>query len=186
MNDSEGRPLMVRMFPDYADTVVWFGGPVQYDVSGLTEGLVRALEDWEQSYYDSLTTDENWKSAEVARQFTAEGNRLAERVADELGDGYEVQFSSYEPGVLPRRFRGAHPALNPRAAAAFAELAAALTAEQKRSDNAACAPGGEDSEWFAVAPRTGAIFKPHRKMHPVWAQARGIQMRLFHSWQHRR
>jgi hypothetical protein len=160
MNDSEGQPRMVRMFPDYADTVLWFGGPVPYDESGLTEGLVRELEDWEQSYYDSLTPDEDWKSAELARQFTAEGNRLAGRVADELGDGYDVQFSSYEPGVPPRRFRGARTALNPRATAAFAELAAALIAEQKRFDEAARAPGGEDSEWFAVAPLTGAIFKP--------------------------
>lgn len=153
---------MVRMFPDYADTVLWFGGPVPYDESGLTEGLVRELDDWEQSYYDSLTPDEDWKSAELARQFTAEGNRLAERVADELGDGYEVQFSSYEPGVPSRRFRGAHLALNPRATAALAELAAALTTERARFGNVARAPGGENSEWFAVAPLTGAIFKPHR------------------------
>jgi hypothetical protein len=160
MDDREDQPQMVRMFPDYADTVLWFGGPVPYDESGLTEGLVRELEDWEQSYYDSLTPDEDWKSAELARQFTAEGNRLAGRVADELGDGLEVEFSSYEPGVPPRRFRGARPALNPRATAAFAKLAAALIAERERFDEAARAPGGEDSEWFAVAPLTGAIFKP--------------------------
>jgi hypothetical protein len=162
MNDSEGQPQMVRMFPDYADTVLWFGGLVSYDESGLTEGLVRELEDWEQSYYDSLTPYEDWKSAELARQFTADGNRLAERVAEELGDGYEVQFNSYEPGVPPRRFRGARPGLNPRATAAFAELAAALTAEQERLANVASAPDGENNEWFAVAPLTGAIFKPHQ------------------------
>ncbi|HRO31757.1 hypothetical protein [Citricoccus sp.] len=162
MNDSVGQRPVVRMFPDYADTVLWFGGPVPYDESGLTDGLVRELEDWEQSYYDSLTPDEDWKSAELARQFTAEGNRLAQRVADELGDGYQVQFSTYETGVPPRRFRGTRPVLNPRATAAFGELEAALIAERKRSDNAASAPDGDNSEWFAIAPLTGAIFKPHR------------------------
>ncbi|HRO29007.1 MULTISPECIES: hypothetical protein [Micrococcaceae] len=162
MNDSEGQPPVVRMFPDYADTVLWFGGPVPYDESGLSEGLVRELEDWEQSYCDSLTPDEDWKSSELARQFTAEGNRLAQRVADELGDGYEVQFSSYEPGVPPRRFRGARSSLNPQAAAAFGELEATLIAEQEKSDNVAGVPDGDNSEWFAVAPLTGAIFRPHR------------------------
>jgi hypothetical protein len=161
MDDSEGQPQMVRMFPDYADTVLWFGDPVPYDESGLTDGLVRELGDWEHSYYDSLTPDEDWKSAELARRFTTEGNRLAGRVAEELGDGYEVQFSSYEPGVPPRRFRGASPALNPRSTAAFAQLAAALAAEREGFGNPND-PGGQDPEWFAVAPLTGAVFKPHR------------------------
>jgi hypothetical protein len=53
----------------------------------------------------------SWKSAELERHFTAEGNRLAARVANALVDGYEVQFSSCEPGVRPRRFRGSHPSL---------------------------------------------------------------------------
>lgn len=162
MNDREGQPQMVRMFPDYADTVLWFGEPIPYGISGLTDGLVRELEAWERSYYDSLTPDEDWKSAELARQFTAAGNRLAGRVADELGDGYEVQFRSYEPDVPPRSFRGKRPGLNPRAAAAFGELAAALNAERERFDEAVSAPGGEGSEWFAVARLTGAVFKPHR------------------------
>jgi hypothetical protein len=162
MNDREGQPQVVRMFPDYADTALWLSEPVPYEVSGLTDGLVRELEAWEQFYYDSLTPDEDWKSAELARQFTAEGNRLAGRVADELGDGYEVQFRSYEPDVPVRTFRGKRPTLNPRAAAAFGELVADLNAERERLDEAVSASGGEGSEWFAVAPLTGVIFKPHR------------------------
>ncbi|GAA4282611.1 hypothetical protein GCM10022261_01420 [Brevibacterium daeguense] len=141
------------MFPDYAGTVLWLGDPVAYGSSGLTDGLIRDLKAWEQCYYDALTPDLEWRSAELARQYTEEGNQLAARVADELGDGYEVEFRSFEPGAGRRRFHGTGAALNARAAAAFAELAATLKAEQEQS-------GGDDG--YAFAPVSGNIFKPPR------------------------
>ncbi|MGG5170554.1 hypothetical protein ACQR35_00030 [Pseudarthrobacter sp. J1738] len=159
----EDRCPTVRMFPDYADTVLWFDDPVDYDLAGLTQGLVRDLRVWEQSYYESLTPDLDWKSAELARRFTLEGNRLARRVADELGDGYEIEFNSYEKNVPTRRFRGTGPALNARAAAAFDALAAALQAKQDEISRArTAAQRGENTGWFAYSPLSDTVFKPPR------------------------
>lgn len=153
--------LVVRLFPDYADTVVWFGGPVEYDVTGLSQGLIRDLSVWEQAYYESLTPDLEWKSAVLARQFTVEGNRLARRVADELGDGYEVEFKSYQRDVPVSRFRGTGPAHNPGAAAAFAALASAMRAEQDEVSHARnAARRVEGTGWFAYSPLSDTAFKP--------------------------
>lgn len=162
MGTEKSQRQIVRMFPDYADTVLWFGGPVAYRFSGLTPELVRGLKDWEQSYYDSLTPDLEWKSAELVRQFTEEGEHLARRVADELGDGYEVELKSYEQGVPSSRFRGTRATLNPRAATAFDELTASLRAELRNSIRSATSHSGEAPEWFAYAPLPRTSFKPDR------------------------
>ena len=144
----KNRRLTVRMFPDYAGTVLWFGGPVSYEDSGLTQGLVRALQSWEESYYQSMTPDIEWVSAEAAHRYTAEGNRLAGCVAEELGERYDVAFASYEDGVPGRIFHASGPALNAKAVAAFDALAAAMRTEQ------------EGSGWFAWSPLSGNRFMP--------------------------
>jgi hypothetical protein len=157
---AKDRRPTVRMFPDYADTVLWFDGPVDYDLTGLTPDLLHALTAWEQSYY-SLTSDFDWTSEDAARRFTAEGNLLARRVADEIGDGYDVELATYEENVPARRFRGTGPALNAQAAAAFAVLTAAVQAEQEEVDRAMEATRRtEDTGWFAYAPLSSTVFKP--------------------------
>lgn len=149
------------MFPDYAGTVLWFRDPVGYDLAQLSGGLVHDLARWEQSYYDALTPNIGWKSADLARRFTAEGNRLAQRVADELGDGYEIEFASYEEDVPTRRFRGKGPALNLRASAAFDALAVAVKAEKEETYRArAAARRGESHGWVAYSPLSNTVFKP--------------------------
>jgi hypothetical protein len=160
---AKDRRPTVRMFPDYADTVLWFEGPVDYDLTGLTPDLLHDLTAWEQSYYDSLTSDFDWTSEDEARRFTAEGNLLARRVADEIGDGYDVELATYEENAPARRFRGRDPALNARAAAAFAVLAAAAAAEaeEEEVDQAREATRRtEDTGWIAYAPLSGTVFKP--------------------------
>lgn len=153
----------MRLFPDYAGTVLWFAGPVDYQLSGLTPELVDELRDWEQFYYDVLTPELDWSSPELAHQYTVKGNHLAGRVADELGDGYEVEFRSYEPGAPRRRFRGTGHALNPWAVAAFDELVAALRTEQDRTASALTAShNGDRTGWVAYAPLSGTTFKPHQ------------------------
>ena len=151
------------MFPDYAGTVLWFGGPVRYEDSGLTQELIHALQSWEESYYHSMTPDFEWVSAEAAHRFTAEGNRLAERLADELGEGYEIGFASYEDDVPARTFHASGPAHNANAVAAFNALAAALQTEVEASDpTRAAAQRGGGSGWYAWAPLSGTPFKPPR------------------------
>jgi hypothetical protein len=120
---------VVRLFPDYAGSVLWLPQPVDaqpitYEASCLDRGLVTDLIRWEIAYYDALDDDFGWQSAALASAFTADGVALALRLAVQLGAGFDVEFASYEAGVATRRFRSEFPADNPRAAAAFTALAA--------------------------------------------------------------
>ena len=156
----EAMRLTVRMFPDYAGTVLWFRDPVDYDLAQLSGGLVHDLDRWEQSYYEALTPDFGWKSADLARRFTTEGNRLAQRVADELGNGYEIEFASYEEDVPTRRFCAKGPALNLRASGAFDVLALAVKTEDEEAYRArAAVRHGDSHAWYAYSPLSHAIFK---------------------------
>ncbi|WEO78265.1 hypothetical protein BJQ94_04290 [Cryobacterium sp. SO2] len=113
----------MRLFPDYAGSVLWFPHPVAYADTGLDPALVTDLIRWEIGYYDSLDADFDWRSADLASAFTADGVALALRLAVQLGAGFDIEFASYEAGVATRRFRSEFPADNPGAAAAFTALA---------------------------------------------------------------
>jgi hypothetical protein len=124
---------VVRLFPDYAGSVLWLpkpvnaqpvnAQPVNYSASGLDAALVTDLIRWEIAYYDALDADFDWRSAALASAFTADGVALALRLAVQLGAGFDIEFASYEAGVATRRFRSEFPADNPRAAAVFTALA---------------------------------------------------------------
>lgn len=79
----ERKRLCVRMFPDWAATVLWFNGPVDYEGSGRSTPQVRGLETWERTYYDGLTPGVESRSPALAGTHHAEGDRLAARVAEE-------------------------------------------------------------------------------------------------------
>lgn len=149
------RRRTVRMFPDYADTVLWCGGPVPYSMSGLSRKLVRDLVAWEQFYYDALRADLVWKSAELSRDFTQQGDRLAARLAQELGEGYEVEFRSYEPGVPARICRESGAARNPCAVTAFDRIVRELGCDADESESSATEHPDADRKWSAYAPRSG-------------------------------
>jgi len=118
-----GAGAVVRLFPDYAGSVLWFPEPVDYGASLLDDALVTDLIRWEIGYYDALDADFDWQSPALARAFTADGVALALRLAVQLGAGFDIEFASYETGVATRRFRSQFAADNPQAAAAFTELA---------------------------------------------------------------
>ena len=158
MTTPDGQPrLRIRLFPDYAGTVLWLDEPISYELSGLSPELVHSLEAWEESYYRSLTPDFEWVSDGAARDFTAEGNRLAQRLADELGDGYDVSFKSYEDGVPRRIFRSSGAAPNTGAVDAFNKLS---TARPVKESGRAAGPTGNDAGWYAWAPLSDASFPP--------------------------
>ncbi len=127
---TEYATSVVRLFPDYAGSAIWFWEPVPYEVTGLSSDLVRDLQAWEESYYGGLDAYA-WRSADLGDAFAAEGKRLAHRLASELGDEFAVEYDVLaEPGR--RRVRGPGPPRNPAAAAAFRELAAEARAEHAR------------------------------------------------------
>ena len=136
---------VVHVHPDYAESCLWLSVPVHYALTGLSNDLVDQLKGWEQSYYDGLTSDLAWRSAELEDEFSDVGRRLGRQLARELGDGFEVEVSS-------TRFRGRGPATNPRAEAAFRALADERGVEDDELRHAA-QRGGDELLWVAD-PRT--------------------------------
>lgn len=149
------------MFPDYANTVLWFTEPIDYGTAKLSEHLTRDLTRWEQSYYDGLDEDYEWKAASLSHRFAVEGAQLAQRVADELGNEFEIELVTFADGIPDRRFRGQTGALNSRAAAAFRVLALEMSEfENAVAQAQAATRRGEDTGWFAYAPLSGSVFDP--------------------------
>ncbi|GAB2572056.1 hypothetical protein [Microlunatus antarcticus] len=145
---SEYATSVVRLFPDYAESVIWFRGPVPYEDTRLDPRLIADLRAWDASYYAGLTADLAWRAAGVEAAFHAEGARLARRLADQIGDDFQVE---HDLGESHRRVRGAGPPRNPDAAAAFAELARVARAEWdgRRAVVERARRDGETLEWRA-------------------------------------
>ncbi len=58
---SEYETRVVRIFPDYATTVIWFFFPVDYDRAGLDSELITAMSAWERSYCEGLDSQMTWR-----------------------------------------------------------------------------------------------------------------------------
>lgn len=155
---AEGTPVRVRLFPDYADTVVWLPGhgPVNYDDAHLSPGLTADLVAWEASYYASLTPELAWRSASMATDFTAAGQDLAQRLAKELGENFTVEFHSYAGKSSNELFQSSDRAKNPAAVEAFTAIVAAEAALQAKF----AADTANGVGWFAYAPMSGTVFQP--------------------------
>ncbi|WP_240372216.1 hypothetical protein [Brevibacterium zhoupengii] len=149
----------VRMFPDYADTVLWLVFPIDYEDTGLSPDLIPQLDAWEQSYYEALDTDFDWKSAREARAFTQTGIDLAGQVANELGEEFTVEFASYEHHAPTYTVQSRKPADNDEAFAAFSAIVAELDAEDERAAQLV-AEASPDAEFTAFAPLSGETFTP--------------------------
>lgn len=148
--------IRIRLYPDYADTVLWLYGPVSYADARLSPALSADMETWEASYYDSLDSQQSWKHPQTAAPFSATGRKLAHRLADELGVGFEVDFHSYAPRSVRKLFRSEQSSQNPAAAEAFRAMVAAE--DELKAQFAA--DQGNGIGWFAYAPLSGAVFDP--------------------------
>src|SRR5699024_2395970 len=82
---------IIRMFPDYADTVKGCGAaPVEHSNTGLTAALVDDLQHWEQTFYESRTDDFEFVSRAAEVSHAEEGVKLAERVSAEVGPRFAI------------------------------------------------------------------------------------------------
>jgi hypothetical protein len=141
---SEYATSVIRLFPDHAESVLWFSEPVPYEQTRLDARLVDDLRAWDASYHAGLTPGHAWRSPGLETRFYAEAARLARRVADQVGDEFQVQ---HDTGDSARRVRGAGPARNPDAAAAFRQLANA--AREQGDGTGRAAPDGHPLQWRA-------------------------------------
>lgn len=163
---SRYEEVIVRLFYDYTDTVVWFPDPVGYDEARLTPDLVEALLAWQRLYDEGLDSDFSWRSADIPERIERELPELARRLGDELGSAFEVEYSlstGKATGWATRhkvRYRSAHQPTNPDAAAAFEARAVAARAERdRRAAIIRQAPPGSVG-WFAWNPLTGERYDP--------------------------
>lgn len=115
---------VVRLFPDNADTVIWFSGPVSYEEAHLSEVLSAAMKAWEHFFNAHEVSSHYVVDAASMPYYRDEGIRLARGLANEIGSQFVVEFDPDERNPAPRRFRAAGPATNSAAARVFSELAA--------------------------------------------------------------
>lgn len=148
---SEYATSVVRLFPDHAGSVIWFRSPVPYEETRLDPRLIADLRAWDASYYAGLTSSDEWRTPEVGTRFHAAGARLARRLADQIGDDFQVE---HDLGESHRRVRAAGPARNPAAAAAFQRLADAAREEWARLRQVVdqAAKDGNTLAWRADRP----------------------------------
>jgi hypothetical protein len=136
-NPSAYLRSVVRVFPDYADSVLWFvGGPVAYTEAELTDSLVTDMTAWEISYYAGIGEDLEWRSSDLKTHHYREGLRLARSLSDELGDAFEVEVFALGRNREEHkiRLRGQRQGSNSRAIAAFQERVARDEARHARID----------------------------------------------------
>jgi hypothetical protein len=151
----ERRRSTVRMFPDFAGSVLWFtDGLVSYEESALSAGLVGELQWWEQGWLDGLGDDYALRTPDLERRHQREGLRLARLLADELGDRLAVEFHRIDSdGFVMIRSRGAPT--NRAAAAAFTAWADADRADEAEVERRNAE--GESLGWWApLSRRDGA------------------------------
>ncbi|MCI0159251.1 hypothetical protein KNO15_21325 [Leifsonia shinshuensis] len=144
---------VIRVFPDYADSVMWFIiGTVSYDESCVSDTLRRDMEAWESHYCQAMGDDLVWRSPDDEKYHVAEGRRLAESLSVEVGHAFEVEY--FDEGDRKVRVRSDERASNERAARAFADVRAShteLIARIERETEAGAVFG-----WFANDPNDEA------------------------------
>jgi hypothetical protein len=120
----------IRVFPDYADTVIWFRGPVPYELTALTPRLIRGLEEWESRYYESIDDSYEFVSGRAESAHITTGLELARRLSEEIGDVLPVEVD--ERGGGKAHFLTPGRGTNPDAQDAFARMLADAESEDAR------------------------------------------------------
>ncbi|GAA4363179.1 hypothetical protein [Paeniglutamicibacter cryotolerans] len=84
--------LLIRLSCGHAGTVLWLSDPVEYSDSRLSPERVEALERWEGG-----------------GGYTSGAQALAERVAVEVGNCYEVGYARFRGGIPSTRAHSRPP-----------------------------------------------------------------------------
>lgn len=150
---SDNEYSLIRLFPDYADSVIWFiVGPLSYEESGVSTKLRQDMEAWETHYYEMVDTDFTWRSREDQNYHAEEGRRLAERLSAEVGRAFEVEYFDQRDRKV--QVRSDKPATNEAAEAAFTRVGAWHRSLFERIDREAAA--GASFGWFPSQPNEEA------------------------------
>lgn len=146
---SDDEYSLIRIFPDFADSVIWFViGTVSYEECRVSDALRRDMEAWEAQYYETMGNDFVWRSREDHEYHAAEGRRLAERFSAEVGQGFEIEY--FDECDRKARVRSDQPATNEPAARAFTRVGASHRDFDERIKRET--EGGATFGWFASGP----------------------------------
>lgn len=152
---SARMPEIIRMFPDYADTVLWLDGPIDYEGTGLSTGLIAELQAWEKLFYDSLNRNYAFRSRGLEAKFTREGIHLAELISTEIGSGHIIEYLGAQSLNHPVLFQCPGTAANPAAAECFDDLV-----EDKLRSARDMQEILKDGPLYAYAPLSDSVFDP--------------------------
>jgi hypothetical protein len=154
---AEGR-LIVRLFPDYAGTVLWLTDPVHYEEAHLSNQLENDLRAWDRFCRSRLDPDLSEHAPSDVHEFAITGIALARRLADELGLGVEIHLIHEGRQV----FRSSNPPTNSRAAQTLH-----TRAEQRAAEARAVIERLGGRGWYAYAPLSGSRFEPSHEQTDV-------------------
>lgn len=113
---------LIRVFNDAAETPVWYHGPLAYEEMALSPALRSGLEAFEAWFSEVELLRGYGVEPDVRRAFEAEGERLAQALARELGEPFEVEVIHPDRSSGKRRYKHSGPGANPTAVAAFRAL----------------------------------------------------------------
>ncbi|TAL41946.1 MAG: hypothetical protein EPN91_09450 [Salinibacterium sp.] len=149
--DLERYLSLVRVFPDCAETVIWFApGPVPYDIACVSNELRDAMNAWETAWEREISDERTFPSPEIAHELATEGRRVAEWLSAELGDSFDVELRVSDTRYGHQLIRGTGAGSNPRAVAAFREMARAHRARHDELEG--LRSQGVEFGWFAHPP----------------------------------
>jgi hypothetical protein len=112
----------VRVFPDYANSVIWYDmvGPVPYEETHLSAGLIDDMEAWEAKYYAILDESYEFASRQLESDHITQGLVIARALSEEIGDVLPVEADVLGGGKTHFLTPGA--GTNTEARAAFLEM----------------------------------------------------------------
>lgn len=146
---------ILRMFPDYADTVLWINEPIDYSLTGMSAALIDELTAWEQSFYESLNRDYAFISRGLEEKFARSGVALAKKVASEIGSDFVVEYYGAVMLNEPTHYQCPGTASNKHASASFQKLFKDVRREEKRMAKLI-----KNGPLYAFAPLSGQVFDP--------------------------
>ncbi|MFP7761654.1 hypothetical protein [Marisediminicola sp. LYQ85] len=120
LEPDEYETSVIRLQVYHADEIIWFPGPIGFEESRLSPSLLAGLRWW--AMRSSGQTDETNRQSPpgVPDALEDAGRVLARRVADEVGDDFEVELFTDR---RQKRIRSGRRARNPKAAQFFASRA---------------------------------------------------------------
>lgn len=146
---SDDEYSLIRIFPDFADSVIWFViGTVSYEESRVSADLRRDMEAWQAHYEETMGNTFVWRSREDHAYHAAEGRRLAERLAAEVGQDFKVEYFDVRDRKV--QVRSSRPATNKAAAQALSTVATSHREFDERIEREA--EEGASFGWFANCP----------------------------------